>query len=75
MPEGAAGFRQARIIDLCQEALSQGALLTREDLAYRVFFVSPRTITRDLNILREVDPDVMIPLRGCRHQLPGPTHP
>ena len=26
--QGAAGFRQARILDLCQEALSQGALLT-----------------------------------------------
>jgi DNA-binding CsgD family transcriptional regulator len=69
---GAAGFRQARIIDLCQEALSQGALLTREDLAYRVFFVSPRTITRDLNILREVDPDVMIPLRSTVHDI-GPV--
>jgi DNA-binding CsgD family transcriptional regulator len=70
--QGAAGFRQARIIDLCQEALSQGALLTREDLAYRVFFVSPRTITRDLNILREVDPDVMIPLRSTVHDI-GPV--
>jgi hypothetical protein len=39
-----AGFRQARIPEICQESLSQGALLTREDLAYRVFFVSPRTI-------------------------------
>jgi DNA-binding CsgD family transcriptional regulator len=70
--QGAAGFRQARIIDLCQEALSQGALLTREDLAYRVFFVSPRTITRDLNILREVNPDVMIPLRSTVHDI-GPV--
>jgi hypothetical protein len=34
--------------------------ITREDLAYRVFFVFTRTITRDLNILREVNPDVMI---------------
>jgi hypothetical protein len=42
--KGSAGFRQARIPEICQEALSQGALLTREDLAYRVFFVSPRTI-------------------------------
>ena len=70
--QGAAGFRQARIIDLCQEALSQGALLTREDLAYRVFFVSPRTITRDLNILRDADPDVMIPLRSTVHDI-GPV--
>ncbi len=58
--QGVAGFRQARILDFCQEALSQGALLTREDLAYRVFFVSTRTITRDLNVLREINPDVMI---------------
>lgn len=34
--QGSAGFRQARIPDLYQEALSQGALLTREDLAYRI---------------------------------------
>jgi len=66
---GAAGFRQARIIDLCQEALSQGVLLTREDLAYRVFFVSTRTITRDLNALRKINPDVMIPLRSTIHDI------
>jgi DNA-binding NarL/FixJ family response regulator len=69
---GAAGFRQARILDLCQEALSQGALLTREDLAYRVFFVSTRTITRDLNVLREANPGVMIPLRSTIHDI-GPV--
>lgn len=39
-----AAFRQARIVDLCQEAMSQGALLTREDLAYRIFFVSTRSV-------------------------------
>jgi len=70
--QGAAGFRQARILDLCQEALSQGALLTREDLAYRVLFVSTRTITRDLNVLREANPDVMIPLRSTVHDI-GPV--
>ena len=69
---GAAGFRQARILDLCQEALSQGALLTREDLAYRVFFESTRTITRDLNVLREANPGVMIPLRSTIHDI-GPV--
>ncbi len=37
---GAVAFRRARIPDLCQEALSQGGLLTAEDLAYRVFFGS-----------------------------------
>ena len=69
---GPAGFRQARILDICQEALSQGALLTREDLAYRVFFVSPRTITRDLNILRTANPKIMIPLRSTIHDI-GPV--
>ena len=69
---GPAGFRQARILDICQEALSQGALLTREDLAYRVFFVSLRTITRDLNILRTANPKLMIPLRSTIHDI-GPV--
>jgi len=53
---GARAFRQARIPDLCQEALSQGALLTREDLAYRVFFCHPATISRDLAVLRKQEP-------------------
>jgi len=69
---GPASFRQARIPDLCQEALSQGALLTREDLAYRVFFVSPRTISRDLKVLRESAPDVPLPLRSTIHDI-GPV--
>jgi hypothetical protein len=62
----------SRIIDLCQEALSQGALLTREDLAYRVFFVSTRTITRDLGLLRRTNTDVIIPLRSTIHDI-GPV--
>jgi len=72
---GPAGFRRARIPDLCQEALSQGALLTREDLAYHVFFVSTRTITRDLSELRKADPLFPIPLRSTIHDI-GPmlTH-
>jgi len=70
--QGAAGFRQARIPDICQEALSQGALLTREDLAYRVFFVSPRTITRDLQCLRTAMPEVVIPLRSTVRDI-GPV--
>ena len=70
--KGPAGFRQARIPEICQEALSQGALLTREDLAYRVFFVSPRTITRDLNLLRQANPALVIPLRSTVHDI-GPV--
>ena len=65
---GPAAFRQARILDLCQQALSQGALLTAEDLAYRVFFVTPRTISRDLIVgppgsPRRPDPDAQHPPR------------
>jgi hypothetical protein len=70
--QGPAGFRQGRIPDLCQEALSQGALLTREDLAYRIFFVSPRTITRDLSLLRAAKSEVVIPLRSTVHDI-GPV--
>jgi hypothetical protein len=72
---GAEAFRQAKIPALCQEALSQGALLTREDLAYRIFFVSPRTISRDLAALRQAHPEVPIPLRSTVHDI-GPmlTH-
>ena len=66
---GPAGFRQARILDLCQQALSQGALLTAEDLAYRVFFVTPRTISRDLIAVRQAHPDVLIPMRSTLHDL------
>jgi len=69
---GPAGFRQGRIPELCQEALSQGALLTREDLAFRVFFVSPRTISRDLKVLRETQPNMPLPLRSTVHDI-GPV--
>lgn len=53
--EGPRGFRRQRIPELCQQALSQGVLLTREDLAYRIFFVGLRTISRDLAWLRAND--------------------
>jgi len=49
-------FRRARIPDLCQEALSQGGLLTREDLAFRIFAVGTRTVSRDLARLRSEGP-------------------
>lgn len=39
--------RGARLLELCQVALSQRGLLTAEDPAFRVFFVTPRTISRD----------------------------
>jgi DNA-binding CsgD family transcriptional regulator len=70
--QGPAAFRQARLPDLCQEALSQGVLLTREDLAYRIFTESPRTISRDLAALRKQQPPVPIPLRSTVHDI-GPV--
>jgi DNA-binding NarL/FixJ family response regulator len=60
------------MVEICQEALSQGGLLTAEDLAYRVFFVTPRTISRDLTALRQAEPGVMIPMRSTVHDL-GPV--
>jgi hypothetical protein len=69
---GVEAFRRARIPDLCQQALSQEGLLTREDLAYRVLFVSPRTISRDLTWLRSDQPDQPIPLRGTVQDI-GPV--
>jgi hypothetical protein len=70
--EGFAAFRRARIPDLCQQALSQGGVLTREDLAYHVFYVSPRTISRDLKALRQADPEAVLPLRSNKHDI-GPV--
>jgi DNA-binding CsgD family transcriptional regulator len=72
LQQGPAGFRHARLLDLCQQALSQGALLTSEDLAYRVFFVTPRTISRDLKVVRQAHPNVLIPMRSTLHDL-GPV--
>lgn len=70
--EGPDHFRQKRIPDLCQEAMSQGVLLTREDLAYRIFFVTPRTISRDLAAIRKQDPQLPVPLRSTVQDI-GPV--
>ena len=70
--QGPAAFRQARIPELCQEALSQGVLLTREDLAFRIISQSTRTISRDLAALRRQRPPVVIPLRSTVHDI-GPV--
>jgi len=69
---GARGFRRARIPDLCQEAMSQGALVTREDLAYRIFFCHPATISKDLAFLRRQEPKIPLPLRSTVHDI-GPV--
>jgi hypothetical protein len=72
LKEGHAAYRQARIPDLCQQALSQGGLLTREDLAYQIFHVDPRTISRDLLQLRKSQPEALLPLRSNKHDI-GPV--
>lgn len=69
---GPEGFRRARIAELCQEALSLGGVLTREDLAYRIFFVSPRTISRDLAFIHKADPKSLVAIRSIRHDI-GPV--
>ena len=50
-------------------------LLTREDLAYRIFTDGTRTISRDLAALRQQQPQVPLPLRSTVHDI-GPllTH-
>ena len=68
---GPRGFRRERIPDLCQQALSQGALLTREDLACRIFLVGLRTISRELAWLRAND-ERPLPLRSTLHDI-GPV--
>jgi hypothetical protein len=62
--QGPTAFRRARIPDLLREAVDQDALLTREDLAYRIFGVSPRTISYDLAALRRQQPPPVLLLRG-----------
>jgi hypothetical protein len=70
--QGIVAWRRGRLVHVCQEALSQGALLTREDLAYRVFFVGTRTISRDLAALRIQQPETPVPLRSTVQDI-GPV--
>src|SRR5690606_21252700 len=69
---GAQAFRRERLPALLQEALSQGGLLTREDLALRVFFCGTRTVSRDLAALRRQPDPPPLPLRGTIHDI-GPV--
>lgn len=68
---GPREFRRQRIPELCQQALSQGALLRREDLACRLFLAGLRTISRGLAWLRAHD-QRPLPLRGLVHDI-GPV--
>lgn len=49
--QGIAHLRQKQIYRMAHEALDQGALLTAEDFAFRIFNCGLRTISRDLKAL------------------------
>ncbi len=61
-PNGVAALRRRQINRMAQEALDQGALLTAEDFAYRIFNCGLRTISRDLKAL--VKTGIVVPLRS-----------
>lgn len=60
--DGVAALRRRQLVRMAHEALDQGALLTAEDFAFRIFNCGLRTISRDLNAL--ADDDIVVPLRG-----------
>jgi hypothetical protein len=62
LKHGVAALRQRQIERMANEALDQGALLTGEDLAFRIFNCGLRTISRDLKALAEKG--VVVPLRS-----------
>lgn len=62
LEHGVSALRQHQIERMANEALDQGALLTAEDLAFRIFNCGLRTISRDLKALAEKG--VVVPLRS-----------
>jgi len=60
--QGVTALRQRQIERIAQEALDQGALLTAEDLAFRIFNCGLRTISRDLKVLAAQG--IVVPLRA-----------
>ena len=61
-PNGTAALRQRQIVRMAHEALDQGALLTAEDFAFRIFNCGLRTISRDLQML--ATQGIVVPLRS-----------
>ena len=59
---GVQALRRHRMQRMCVEAFQQGALLTIEDLANRLFNCGQRTLTRDLAALRTEG--IVLPLRS-----------
>jgi hypothetical protein len=61
-PNGVAALRQRQIVCMAHEALDQGALLSADDLAFRIFNCGVRTISRDLHLLAAQG--ILVPLRS-----------
>jgi hypothetical protein len=59
---GVAALRQRQMVRMAHEALDQGAVLTAEDFAFRIFNCGLRTISRDLKAL--ADQGIVVPLRS-----------
>jgi len=59
---GTVALRRRQMVRMVQEALDQGALLTAEDFAFRIFNCGLRTISRDLKALAEEG--IVVPLRS-----------
>lgn len=65
--------RRKTILRMAKEAKDQGALLTAEDLAYKILNCGMRTITRDLKYFKEQH--IIVPLRGQQRDIGrGLTH-
>lgn len=70
---GLDAVRRARILRLCTEAREQGALLSYEDLAFKLLNCGTRTIVRDVAVLRAEG--IVVPSRGQQQDIgPGQTH-
>ena len=65
--QGIAALRRRQIARMAQEALDQGALLTAEDFAFRIFNCGLRTISRDLQAL--VEQGITVPLRSQQRDI------
>ena len=65
--KGITALRRRQIERMAQEALDQGALLTAEDLAFRIFNCGLRTISRDLQALSELG--ITVPLRSQQRDI------
>ena len=65
--KGIATLRRRQIARMAQEAIDQGALLTAEDLAFRIFNCGLRTISRDLQALSEQG--ITVPLRSQQRDI------